>query len=151
MNVGYFKHKTVKDQNGVEQKFIGGMINIPFMRPIECSLIITPPEELAGNQKAPIYKIALYKPKGWEVSRQIIGGIWSAVSKDGKVNYFKGHIETPLVAGGRVYIALFEPKEDNGLMFEVTWSAPKSNTSAYVPTASNEDASYYADDDAIPY
>ena len=51
MNVGYFKHKTVKDQNGVEQEFIGGAINIPFMRPIECSLIVTPPEELAGNQK----------------------------------------------------------------------------------------------------
>ena len=151
MNVGYFKHKTVKDQNGAEQKFIGGMINIQFMGAVKCSLVVTSEEEVAGNQKAPIYKIAQYKPKGWEGSRQFIGGIWSAVSKDGKVNYFKGHIETPLVAGGRVYIALFEPKEDNGLLFEVTWSAPKSNTSAYVPTASSEDASYYADDDAMPY
>ena len=63
MNVGYFKNQTFKGQDGKEIKFIGGMINIPFLRPIECGLIPTPDEELAKNQNAPIYKIVLFKPK----------------------------------------------------------------------------------------
>ena len=53
MNVGYFKNQTFKGQDGKEVKFIGGMINIPFLRPIECGLIPTPDEELAKKSKRP--------------------------------------------------------------------------------------------------
>lgn len=158
MNVGYFKNQTFKAQDGKEAKFIGGMINIPFLRPIECGLIPTPDDELAKNQNAPIYKIVLFKPKNYEGARQIIGGIWNAVSNDGKTNYFRGHIETPLVAGGRVYLALFTPKEPNGLMFEATWSAPKKNNNSYTPQANTTidddvdiDADKYDNDETIPF
>ena len=87
---------------------------------------------------------------------KFIGGIWNAVSNDGKTNYFRGHIETPLVAGGRVYLALFSPKEPNGLMFEATWSAPKRNNSSHTLQASESasdeiDVSQYCDSDEIPF
>ena len=55
---------------------------MPFLRPIECGLIPTTDDELAKNQNAPIYKIVLFKPKNYEGARQIIGGIWNAVSND---------------------------------------------------------------------
>ena len=156
MNVGYFKNQTFKGQDGKEINFIGGMINIPFLRPIECSLIPTPDDELVKNQNAPIYKIVLFKPKNYEGARQVIGGIWAAISKDGNTSYFKGHIETPLVAGGRIYLALFSPKEPNGLMFEATWSAPKKDNNSYTPQPSTTidddvDVSQYCDSDGIPF
>ena len=84
---------------------------MPFLRPIECGLIPTTDDELAKKSKTPQYiKSCFLSLKNYEGARQIIGGIWNAVSNDGKINYFKGHIETPLVSGGRIYLALFTPK-----------------------------------------
>lgn len=153
MNVGYFKRKSYKNAEGADVGYIGGVIVIPFLRPLEVVMLSSSAEDKKKNQDFPDFQLALQKTKGYEGQRQIIGALWRRQSKDGMKNYISGFIETPAVPGYKVYIALFnageKAKED--VLYDVVWSAPKRSEYQDVPPVSeNLDASDYIDE-TIPF
>lgn len=153
MNVGYFKRKSYKNADGAEVGYIGGVIVIPFLRPLEVVMLSSSAEDKKKNQDFPDFQLALQKAKGYEGQRQIIGALWRRQSRDGMKNYISGFIETPAVPGHKVYIALFnageKAKED--VLYDVAWSAPKRSEYQDVPPAGETlDASDYIDE-TIPF
>ena len=154
MNVGYFKRKSYKNAEGADVGYIGGVIVIPFLRPLEVVMLSSSAEDKKKNQDFPEFQLALQKTKVYEGQRQIIGALWRRQSKDGTKNYISGFIETPAVPSYKVYIALFnageKAKED--VLYDVVWSAPKRSEYQDVPPTSGDlDASYYADEETIPF
>ena len=153
MNVGYFKRKSYKNADGAEVGYIGGVIVIPFLRPLEVVMLNSSAEDKKKNQDFPDFQLALQKAKGYEGQRQIIGALWRRQSRDGMKNYISGFIETPAVPGYKVYIALFnageKAKED--VLYDVVWSAPKRSEYQDVPPVGETlDASDYIDE-TIPF
>lgn len=154
MNVGYFKRKSYKNAEGADVGYTGGTIFVPFLRPLEVVMLNSSAEDKKKNPEFPDFQLAMQKPKGYEGQRQIIGALWRRQSKDGTKSYVSGFIETPAVPGYKVYIALFNAGENarEDVLYDVVWSAPKRERGADVPAASADlDASYYADDDAMPF
>lgn len=153
MNVGYFKRKSYKNADGADVGYIGGVIVIPFLRPLEVVMLSSSAEDKKKNQDFPDFQLAMQKPKGYEGQRQIIGALWRRQSKDGMKNYISGFIETPAVPGYKVYIALFnageKAKED--VLYDVVWNAPKRSEHQEVPPTS--EALYASDyiDETIPF
>lgn len=154
MNVGYFKRMEYVNADGDKVGYTGGMLNFPFLRPLQVALLKASKEDKTKNANFPDYQIALQKPKGYEGARQIIGALWHRQSKDGAKNFISGYIESPLIPGYKTYIALFNVGENakEDMLYDVVWSAPQTRERQDVPPAdANLDASSYADDDVIPF
>ncbi len=153
MNVGYFKRKSYKNADGVDIGYIGGVIVIPFLRPIEVVMLNTSAEDRKKNQDFPGFHLALQKPKGYEGGSQIIGALWNRQSKDGTKSYLSGFIETPAVPGYKVYIALFNAGENakDGVLYDVVWNAPRRSDQQDIPPSEETNAGFYADDQEIPF
>lgn len=149
MNVGYFKRKSYKNADGVDIGYIGGVIVIPFLRPIEVVMLNTSAE----NQDFLGFHLALQKTKGYEGGRQIIGALWNRQSKDGTKSYLSGFIETPAVPGYKVYIALFNAGENakEDVLFDVVWNAPRRSVQQYIPLSEETNTGFYADDQEMPF
>ncbi|MGG7047969.1 MULTISPECIES: DUF736 family protein [unclassified Campylobacter] len=151
MNIGYFTNRQYTDESsGKTINFIGGSINLPFLNPINVILSPTNDEELKNNTNLPIFKILLYKGKTWQGSQQVIGGVWNNISKDGK-HYLRGHIESPVFSGGRLYIALFKPQQESNLLYEVVWSAPIKSQQKQDSGYANTDIGQYYDGGGCPF
>lgn len=153
MNIGYFKRKSYKNADGADVGYVGGVIVIPFLRPLEVVMLSPSTEDKKKNKDFPDFQLALQKAKGYEGQRQIVGALWRRQSKDGMTNYISGFIETPAVPGYKIYIALFnageKAKED--VLYDVVWSAPRRSEYQDVPPASEDlDASNYIDE-TIPF
>ena len=146
MNVGYFKRKSYKNADGVDIGYIGGVIVIPFLRPIEVVM-------LRKNQDFPGFHLALQKTKGYEGGIQIIGALWNRQSKDGTKSYLSGFIETPAVPGYKVYIALFNAGENakEGVLYDIVWNAPRRSEQQDIPPSEETNTGFYADDQDIPF
>ncbi|MFL1707033.1 DUF736 family protein [Campylobacter sp. MOP7] len=154
MNVGYFKRMEYVNADGDKIGYTGGMLNFPFLRPLQVAPLKTSKEDKAKNANFPDYQIALQKPKVCEGARQIIGALWHRQSKDGAKNFISGYIESPLIPGYKTYISLFNVGENakEDMLYDVVWSAPQTRERQDVPPAdANLDASSYADDDVIPF
>ena len=153
MNIGYFKRKSYKNADGADVGYVGGVVAIPFLRPLEVVMLSPSAEDKKKNKDFPDFQLALQKAKGYEGQRQIVGALWRRQSKDGMTNYISGFIETPAVPGYKIYIALFnageKAKED--VLYDVVWSAPRRSEYQDVPPASEDlDASNYIDE-TIPF
>lgn len=72
MNVGYFKRKIYKNAEGADVGYIGGVIVIPFLRPLEVVMLSSSAEDKKKNQDFPDFQLALQKTKGYEGQRQIL-------------------------------------------------------------------------------
>ena len=153
MNVGYFKQMVYKNADGEEIGYTGGILNFPFLPQLQVALLSASEEDKKKNADFPDFQIALQKPKGYEGKRQIIGGLWYRVSKDGTKNFISGYIESPLIPGYKVYIALFTQQEKSSdILYDVVWSAPRREQRQDVPPAPDiADVAQYADDDVIPF
>nr|DAR97756.1 MAG TPA: Protein of unknown function (DUF736) [Caudoviricetes sp.] len=154
MNIGYFKRKSYKNAEGADVGYVGGVVAIPFLRPLEVVMLSPSAEDKKKNKDFPDFQLALQKAKGYEGQRQIVGALWRRQSKDGTKNYISGFIETPAVPGYKVYIALFNAGENakEDVLYDIVWNTPKRERGQDVPPASGDlDASYYADEETIPF
>lgn len=70
MNVGYFKRMEYVNADGDKIGYTGGMLNFPFLRPLQVALLRASKEDKTKNANFPDYQIALQKPKGYEGARQ---------------------------------------------------------------------------------
>jgi uncharacterized protein (DUF736 family) len=126
MNIGYVKHKS----NGVEgegrKEWFELGIRPPFMQSATFSM-----HKNKNKTKAtePDYKIwTNYNRKGENFRGVEVGALWKKVQRDGVTPYFAGHIETPAVGTGKLYISLFETKlfqgekaADIDWIYDVNW------------------------------
>ncbi|AQW87122.1 putative protein (DUF736 domain) [Campylobacter pinnipediorum subsp. caledonicus] len=151
MNIGYFKNVIYTNEQGQELSYIGGIINIPFARPLEVALLKASAEDKKNNANLPDFKIVLQRPKGYQGQRQIIGALWKRQSQRG-LEYISGSIQSPILPGGQMYIALFEPTQDDSqLLYEISWSVPKSNnTQSSIPDVNTDDIAYEINNE-IPF
>ncbi|CUU75251.1 DUF736 family protein [Campylobacter hyointestinalis] len=151
MNIGYLENRTYKNNQGEDVAYIGGELRAVGLR-------VTPIALLPFNNKnnkpdAPFFTIMLPKDKSYKGYAQVVGSLWMRQSKDGK-RYLSGYIETPITPKGKIYIALFEPTDENSThKYEVVYSAPKeSNSYGGLPVVEETvDSTSYDQNETIPF
>ena len=99
------------------------------------------------------------------------GSLWLGETKDKKIPYLGGHIETPAVPSGKIYIKLFKPEpkfegEKITWLYDVIWSSDSNrentqsasehqyqglNVSCPVEVYDAEGNIIVIDDDSMPF
>ncbi|MDL0088505.1 DUF736 family protein [Campylobacter gastrosuis] len=151
MNIGYFTNMSYQDTNNNIVPYVGGVIVLPFLEPLNVAMISTPKEQKAKNPNSPDFIVAAIKPKGYEGLRQIVGALWNKTSQSGK-SYISGYIESPVFANGKIFITLFEGGENSKVLYNVVYSQPRTdkNTTSQEQMSSQTTDSDYSQDE-IPF
>jgi uncharacterized protein (DUF736 family) len=135
MNIGVIKRESrivQKEGQDVKQEWLELIVRPPMMESGKFSIH---PNKEKKNPNEPDQNIWYnFSRKGENYRATKIGGLWKKTSKDGNTEYFTGHIENPLVYGGKMYISCFKAKplsgqnaEDVTWVYDVLWNPPKSN------------------------
>ena len=134
MNIGVITQnsRTVKkDGEDVQQQWLEMAIRPPFMS--SATFSVHPNNKTKDNE--PDYNIWYnFSRKGENYRGTKVGSLWKKKSKDGKTEYFSGHIENPIVANGKMYITVFKAKpmgnekaEDINWIYDVIWQPYQAN------------------------
>lgn len=121
------------------------LVKLPFLAPV----LIDMEKAESTNDRAPDFNLF------FEGER--CGALWTRTSNGGE-SFLSGPIETPVVPGGRLEIAIFKSKTDPGAL-EMTWRPPlpgrASNAftepGSTTATAPAQSAPAGADDDHPPF
>lgn len=129
MTIGFLKKRTT-EIDGAEKSFLAGTILLPLLSRMEITLSKNKDDQKPEN--APEYFIYMTRPKNYGGPKSKIGALWfekieKVESKKYGETYMKGHIETPLVPGDRLYIAIFKATpafegEELKHDYEILWS-----------------------------
>jgi uncharacterized protein (DUF736 family) len=116
-------------------------VKLPFLAPV----IIDMEAVESANDRAPDFNLFFEGEK--------CGALWKRNSQGGE-SFLSGPIETPVIPGGRLEIAIFKSKSDPGTL-EMTWRPPLPGRSgASEPgstTAPAQSAPATGDDDHPPF
>ena len=130
MKIGHIHKET--DKAG--KQWLSMQIAIPMMGRTRFG--VAPNKDKTQGDNQPDF-ILYYNPnaRGQRIYGSAkVGALWNKVSESGKT-YKSGSIETPLVATGRLHIAIFEaiPKEGEALAYthEVVWTPPRQDNDNY--------------------
>ena len=157
MQIGYVKQKEITVKDGDQQRVTKYFeMNI---RPIfGTSAKFTMSKNKSENENAPAYNIYAHNEKGWINRKQKVGALWMQ-QHDGQ-DFMAGHIETPMVATGKLNISLWKSKPlyDNEVvdwMYDVNWKAYNPNAAkageAGGTTPNYETPDIDIDEDEIPF
>ncbi len=136
MNIGVIvkNSRTVqKDGADVKQEWLEMIVRPPFVP--SCTLSVHPNKNKKHDGE-PDYNLWFnFSRKGESFRGTKVGALWRKHSKDGKTEYFSGHIENPLVYGGKLYVSVFKAKpmthekaEDINWLYDVIWQPPKGGS-----------------------
>ena len=161
MNIGVINKKYFEIKEGGEKKkkqYLEMSIRPPFMESATFTLTQNANKE---NEAAPDFIINYsYNRRNEKYRRVRVGAIWNDTSEGG-LAYKRGHIESPVFPGGKMYFAIFEAKpfdgEDSASItwtHEVVWSPPKEkdeneNSEKQAPPQHNYEENI--DEDEIPF
>ena len=92
-------------------------------------------------------------PKATRANVRSSAGYGIGSAKMALKNFISGYIESPLIPGYKVYIALFTQQEKSSdILYDVAWSAPRREQRQDVPPAPDmADVAQYVDDGVIPF
>ncbi len=150
MNIGVITQNSrtiTRDGEEVKQEWLEMAVRPVFM---ESATLSVHANKNKKNQNEPDYNLWYnFSRKGEKFRGAKVGAMWRKTSKDGKTEYFSGHIENPLVYGGKMYISAFKAKpmgnekaENINWLYDVVWQPPKGggnqnqnnyNGGGYVP------------------
>ncbi len=135
MNIGVIVQcsRTVeKDGEKVKQEWLDMMVRPPFMQSATLSVHQNKNKKKPSEPDFNLWYN--FSRKGENFRGAKVGAMWRKTSQDGKTEYFSGHIENPLVYGGKMYITAFKAKpmqhekaEDINWIYDVIWQPPKGN------------------------
>ena len=136
MNIGVIVQNSRmvhKDGADIKQEWLEMLIRAPFMASGTFSVH---PNKAKQKNTEPDYNLwHNFSRKGESFRGTKVGALWKKVSKDGKTEYFDGHIENPTVYGGKMYVSIFKAKplqgenaEDINWLYDVIWQPPKGNS-----------------------
>lgn len=138
MQIGniYTATRTVKKEGeDVNQEWLEMTIRPPFMA--SATFSVHPNKNKKGASEPDFNIWYNYCRKNERFKGTKVGAIWRKKSSDKKTDYFSGHIENPLVYGGKMYITAFKAKpmnnekaEDINWLYDVVWQPPKGNNNS---------------------
>lgn len=124
MNIG----KDENDQPKIAQ-WLEMVIKAPGLREFSLKLQAVQPEQ---GKRMPAFKLfhRSNTRKGEQYRDLNCGALWHEVSGDQQTQYLSGHIESPMIPGGKLRIALFQSKplydgEQVNWLYDVIWSPEK--------------------------
>jgi|GEM_PF-5811713 len=130
MQIGYVKQKEITVKDGDQQRVTKYFeMNI---RPIfGVSAKFTMSKNNSDNENAPAYNIFAHSEKNSIGRKQKVGALWMQ-EYQGEA-FMAGHIETPMVATGKLNISLWKSKpiyegEFVDWMYDVNWKPYNPNT-----------------------
>jgi uncharacterized protein (DUF736 family) len=132
MNIGVIvKNQRIVQKDGADQKqeWLEMIVRPPFIQSCTLSVHQNKNKKSGGE---PDYNLWYnFSRKGESFRGTKVGALWRKNSKNG-VEYFSGHIENPLVYGGKMYVSVFKAKpmenekaEDINWLYDVIWQPPK--------------------------
>lgn len=160
MNAGYLK-KITTTIDGNEKSFTAGGIILPFLPKLDITLQKNKKED--KKESAPDFFIYMNKPKGWNGAKSRIGALWlEKIDKQDSPrcgeDYMRGHIETPMANGDKLYIAVFKamPSFEGEKIerdYDILWSPAqrKANDDNATQTETYIPEDYENDDEPIPF
>lgn len=125
MKVGHISKKSFK--RGEESvSYLEMILRVPMM---ESATFTVASNKDKSKENAPDFNIFFsINRKGDSYPSALVGALWNRVSDSG-VEYKSGYIETPAVTTGKMYIAVFATKVEEGVQksysHDVIWSAPQ--------------------------
>lgn len=131
MNIGITNIRSFKvdDGNGgkKDKAYLEMSIRPPHME--SATYTITKNENKENDNAPDFYINYSFNKRGENYPRVRAGALWNK-SSDGELEYKGGHIESPLFANGKMYIAVFEAKQREGFpppthRHDVAWSPPR--------------------------
>lgn len=135
MQIGFVEQRQMtvgKDQQGNNKtaQWLEVVIKVPGMREFSLKMVPVQPEQ---GKRMPAYQLyyRANQRKGEQYRDLRAGALWLETSLGGQTQYLSGHIETPVVPGGRLRIAMFNSKplyenESITWLYDVIWSPEKT-------------------------
>lgn len=162
MVVGYLK-KSEATFNGEKKSFTAGALCVPFLPTMEITLSKNKSDKKTDH--SPDFFIYMNRKKGYNGPKSRVGALWTEkVDKQDSPRYgegyMRGHIETPLVPGDRLYIAIFKAQpsfegEELAYDYDILWSPAlrKKDNNEQEPTETfiPNDYEITIDDEEIPF
>ena len=124
MQIGYAqKREMAVQQDGESKKISYYEMNIRTL--FGTTEKFTLSRNKSDNENAPYFNIYAYNNKGWIKRKLKAGALWLKSTDDG-TQFMAGHIETPLVDGGKMQISLWRAKplfegESVDWEYDVVW------------------------------
>ena len=135
MNVGVVNKKSFQTSDGnggkKNQAYLEMSIRPPFMTSATFTITLNKDKT---KENAPDYHINYsYNRRGENYDRVRVGALWNDVSEAGN-EYKRGHIESPMFPNGKMYIAVVEARQIEGMppptqSHNVLWSPPRADSS----------------------
>ena len=138
MQIGFVEKREMivgKDENDQPKKvtWFEMVIKAPGIRPFNLKMAKGKPS--TDGKKVPDWNLYFRanEKKGEEYRDLQAGSLWLGETKDKKIPYLGGHIESPAVQGGKIYIKLFKPEpkfegEKITWLYDVLWFSDSQNT-----------------------
>jgi uncharacterized protein (DUF736 family) len=159
MQIGYVKQKEfiTRDDNG------GKKVNKYFemsIRPVfGMSAKFTMSKNNSDNENAPAYNLYAHSEKGSISRKQKVGALW--IREYEGETFMSGHIETPMMATGKLQISLWRAKSlfENEVVdwiYDVNWKPYNPDTTTSSDGTSTAQPGYEVpdvdiDEDEIPF
>lgn len=134
MQIGFVEQRQMtvgKDGQGNPKtaQWLEAVIKVPGMREFSLKMVAGQQEQ---GKRLPDY-VLYYRAnqrKGEQYRDLRAGALWLETSQDGQTQYLSGHIETPVIPGGRLRVAMFQAKplyenEQITWLYDVIWSPEK--------------------------
>jgi len=159
MQIGYAqKREMVVQQDDESRKVSYYEMNIRVL--FGKSEKFTLSRNKSEHENAPYFNIYAYNQKGWINRKLKAGALWLKTTDEG-TQFLAGHIETPMVAGGKMQISLWRAKplydsENVDWEYDVVWkpyTPPKDDQPRDIPVTivhKSEDIDV-GEDDEIPF
>lgn len=144
MQIGFVEQRQMavgKDENDQPEiaQWLEMVIKAPGLREFSLKLQAVQPEQ---GKRMPAFKLFhRSNTRKNEKYRDLnCGALWHEVSSDQQTQYLSGHIESPVIPGGKLRIALFQSKplyegEQVNWIYDVIWSPekPQQQNDDYTP------------------
>jgi len=139
VNIGVINKKSFEiNEGGVKKKksYLEMSIRPPFMESATFTLTANTNRD---NDAAPDFIINYsFNRRNEKYRRARVGAIWNETSESGLI-YKRGHIESPIFPGGKMYFAIFEAKPFEGEdPASITWSHDVIWTAPQIKNSENE-------------
>jgi uncharacterized protein (DUF736 family) len=147
MIIGHLVPLNNKKEGREYKEWLQLIIEPPFMGRLSATMIMNENKKPNSNEPDFVFYENITKRgdkekfNGKTFRSRIIGGAWKTISKDGKTEYLKASIDTPLVKDGKFSFSMFlskpnanETSEDIFWLYDAVWNSynpNKNNTSNY--------------------
>lgn len=155
MQVGFVRQQSMVVQRGEDRQEVK-YLEMHVKPVFGVAMRFTLSRNKSENAEAPAYNIYAQNEKGWIKRKMKVGALWMRRTDEGE-DFMSGHIETPLVDGGKMNISLWKAKplfenEEVDWLYDVSWKpyAPKKDDEKTTSTHAAP-AVDVSSDDELPF